>query len=78
MAVSQCNYLKSHSDVCPNRAIVALDPNGKVIQEFPLPDVGLTTQLGFGRGEDAHTLYLTTGVAWGLWRITTLRTGFCR
>jgi hypothetical protein len=49
-----------------------------VIQEFPLPDVGLTTQLGFGRGEDAHTLYLTTGVPWGLWRITTLRTGFYR
>ena len=52
-----------------------VDPSGKVIQEFPLPDVGLTTQLGFGRGEDAHTLYLTTGVPWGLWRITTLRTG---
>jgi sugar lactone lactonase YvrE len=78
MAVSQRNYLKSRSDVSPNRAIVALDPNGKVIQEFPLPDVGLTTQLGFGRGEDAHTLYLTTGVPWGLWRITTLRTGFYR
>jgi Gluconolactonase len=69
-------YVALHDN--PNRAIVALDPNGKVLQEFPLPDVGLTTQLGFGRGEDAHTLYLTTGAPWGLWRITTLRTGFYR
>jgi len=69
-------YVALHDN--PNRAIVALDPNGKVIQEFPLPDVGLTTQLGFGRGDDAHSLYLTTGIPWGLWRITTLRTGFYR
>jgi gluconolactonase len=69
-------YVALHDN--PNRAIVALDPGGKVIQEFPLPDAGLTTQLGFGRGDDAHSLYLTTGVPWGLWRITTLRTGFYR
>jgi gluconolactonase len=69
-------YVALHDN--PNRAIVALDPSGKVIQEFPLPDAGLTTQLGFGRGDDAHSLYLTTGVPWGLWRIATLRTGFYR
>jgi gluconolactonase len=61
----------------PNRLVIALDPDGKVIQEFPLPE-GLTTQLGFGRGDDARSLYLTTGVPWGLYRISTNRTGFYR
>jgi gluconolactonase len=69
-------YVALHDN--PNRAIVALDPSGKVIQEFPLPEAGLTTQLGFGRGADARTLYLTTANPWGLWRIPTLRTGFYR
>lgn len=68
-------YVAFHDN--PNRLIVALDPNGKVIQEFPLPE-GLTTQLGFGRGEDANTLYLTTGGPWGLYRIKTNRKGFYR
>jgi gluconolactonase len=60
----------------PNRGMVVLDPNGKVIQELPLPEKGVTVQLGFGRGNDAHTLYLATGVPWGLYRIKTLRTDF--
>ena len=69
-------YVALHDN--PNRAIVALDPSGKVIQEFPLPESGLTTQLAFGRGGDAKTLYVTTAIPWGLWRITTSRTGFYR
>ncbi len=69
-------YVALHDN--PNRAIVALDPSGKVIQEFPLPEAGLTTQLAFGRGGDAKTLYVTTAIPWGLWRITTSRTGFYR
>jgi len=69
-------YVALHNN--PNRAIVALDPSGKVIQEFPLPESGLTTQLAFGRGDDAKTLYVTTANPWGLWRISTLRTGFYR
>ena len=58
--------------------IVALDPNGKVIQELPLPEEGLTVQLGFGRGEDAGTLYLATAEPWGLWKIKTSRRGYYR
>jgi gluconolactonase len=68
-------YVALHDN--PNRLIVAIDPNGQVIQEFPLPE-GLTTQLGFGRGDDAGTLYLTTGGPWGLYRIKTNRKGFYR
>jgi gluconolactonase len=69
-------YVALHDN--PNRLIVALDPDGKVIQEFPLPETGLTVQLGFGRGEDASTLYLTTGAPWGLYRIKTSKKGFYR
>ncbi|MGZ5805217.1 MAG: SMP-30/gluconolactonase/LRE family protein [Xanthobacteraceae bacterium] len=75
-------YVALHDN--PARQIVALDPGGRVIQEFPLPDVGpapaigLTTQLGFGRGDDAGTLYLTTGAPWGLYRIKTTKKGFYR
>jgi gluconolactonase len=74
-------YVAFHDN--PNRLIVAINPDGKVIQEFPLPEatppaVLLTTQLGFGRGDDAGTLYLTTGAPWGLYRISTNKKGFYR
>lgn len=69
-------YVAFHDN--PNRLVIALDPNGNVIQEFPLPETGLTTQLGFGRGDDAGSLYLTTGAPWGLHRIRTTRKGFYR
>ena len=66
-------YISAHDN--PNRLIVALDPSGKVIQEFPLPE-GLSTNLGFGRGDDAGSLYVTTAAPWGLWRIRTSKKGF--
>jgi gluconolactonase len=69
-------YVASHDIPIKARQLVALDPSGKVIQELPLPDEGVTVQLGFGRGEDAGTLYLATALPWGLWRIKTLKKGF--
>ncbi len=70
-------YIAAHDK--PNRQIAAMDSTGKIIQEFPLPDeTSLTVQLGFGRGKDAGSLYLSTGGPWGLWRIKTTRTGFYR
>lgn len=74
-------YVALHDN--PNRLIVALNPDGKVIQELPLPEATppallLTTQLGFGRGDDANTLYLTTGAPWGLYKIKTTKKGFYR
>ena len=50
-----------------NRAgqIVAIAPSGKVLQELPLPGEGIPVQLGFGRGKDASTLYLSTAEPWG-------------
>lgn len=70
-------YIAAHDK--PNREIIAIDSTGKVVQKFPLPDeTSLTVQLGFGRGKDAGSLYLSTGGPWGLWRIKTTRTGFYR
>lgn len=63
-----------------NRAgqIVAIAPSGKVLQELPLPSEGIPVQLGFGRGKDASTLYLSTAEPWGLWKIKTTKKGFYR
>jgi gluconolactonase len=58
--------------------VVAIAPSGKVLQEFPPPEAGSVVQLGFGRGDDASTLYLSTRAPWGLWRIKTTKTGFYR
>jgi gluconolactonase len=69
-------YVAAHDIPIKARQLVALDPNGKVIQELPLPDEGLTVQVGFGRGEDAGTLYLATAMPWGLWRLKTMKKGF--
>ena len=71
-------YVASHDKPTKGRLIVAIAPSGKVIEELPLPDEGLTVQLGFGRGADAKTLYLATGDPWGLWKIKTRRKGFYR
>lgn len=70
-------YLALHDGnrQAPLRAIVVLTPGGAVLEQLPVPDVGLTTNLGFGRGTDAASLYLSTAVPWRLWRIQTLRRG---
>jgi gluconolactonase len=60
----------------PKRAIVVLTPTGELLEQLPLPPAGLTTNLGFGRGSDASTLYLTTAVPWRLYRIGTVRRGY--
>jgi len=54
--------------------VLVISPAGKV-EHLPVPGIGLATNLAFGRGADAHSLYLTTGAPWGLYRIMTNRTG---
>ena len=60
------------------REIVVLRPDGSILQQLPLPAQGLPVQLGFGRGDDGTTLYLSTAAPWGLWRIKTSIKGFLR
>jgi gluconolactonase len=71
-------YVASNDRANKASLIVVISPAGKVIQELPLPPEGVTVQLGFGRGEDAKTLYVSTAEPWGLWKIRTKRKGFYR
>jgi gluconolactonase len=59
----------------PGRGIAVLNPDGQVMERVPVPSEGLTTNLGFGRGADAHSLYVTTAFPIRLYRIKTVRVG---
>lgn len=59
----------------PNSALTVLDPKGDVLARIPLPEKTLPSNLGFGRGDDAGTLYMTTAFQWRLYRIKTTRQG---
>jgi gluconolactonase len=59
----------------PKGAIVVLDPNGALVAELPLPAGALPTNLGFGRGADTGSLYMTTALPWRLYRLKTVRRG---
>jgi gluconolactonase len=58
----------------PAGAIVVINPEGQVVENIPVP-AGMTTNLGFGRGADANSLYLTTAFPMRLYRIKTVRQG---
>ncbi len=59
----------------PRGAVVVLDPAGTVLAELPVPAGALPTNLGFGRGADGDTLYMTSAMPWRLYRLKTLRRG---
>jgi len=58
------------------RQIIAVDPNGKQIEQLPVPEQGNSNQIAFGRGADAGTLYVTTSGPFGLYRLKTVKKGF--
>lgn len=59
----------------PKGYVVVLDPQGRVIEKITVPERSLPTNLGFGRGTDDNSLYLTNLGQWRLWRIHTVRRG---
>ena len=59
----------------PDRGIVVLNPEGEIVERIPAPSDGLTTNLGFGRGADAGSLYVTTAFPIRLYQIKTVREG---
>lgn len=60
----------------PKSQITVIDRAGKVLGTIPLAsEMGLTTNLAFGRGTDANSLYVSTGAPWGLFRIKTAKRG---
>ena len=62
----------------PKGYIVVIDPEGRVIERITTPERSLPTNLGFGRGTDENSLYLTNLGEWRLWRIQTVRRGLYR
>jgi gluconolactonase len=70
-------YLAMHNGngAEPKGDVVVLGPDGNLLQRIPLPKPVLSTNLGFGRGSDANSLYMSTARPWGLYRIKTLRRG---
>jgi gluconolactonase len=70
-------YLALHDGnrQAPKRDLVVLTPEGGILARLPLPGSGLTTNLGFGRGADAYSLYLSIAIPWRLYRIRTVRSG---
>jgi len=59
----------------PKGAIVVLDPAGALLEEIPVPGGALPTNLGFGRGADAESLYMTSAMPWRLYRLKTVHHG---
>ena len=70
-------YVAMHNSnpVDPKGYIVVIDPEGRVIEKITVPQGSLPSNLGFGRGTDDNSLYLTTLAQWRLWRIQTVRRG---
>jgi gluconolactonase len=70
-------YLAMHNGngAEPKGDVVVLGPDGNMLQRIPLPKPVLSTNLGFGRGADTNSLYMSTARPWGLYRIKTLRRG---
>jgi len=62
----------------PKGYLVVFDPQGKLIEKITVPQGSLPSNVGFGRGTDDHSLYLTTLAQWRLYRIQTVRRGLYR
>jgi gluconolactonase len=59
----------------PKADIVVLNKAGEMIERLTPPAGTLSTNLGFGRGADSGTLYMTSALPWRLYRIKTVRHG---
>lgn len=59
----------------PKSGITVLDPAGNVIERITNPASALSTNVGFGRGDEAGVLYMSSALPWRLYRIRTVRTG---
>jgi gluconolactonase len=71
-------YIAMHNGnpKAPKSDIAVITPSGEVLARIPLPNNALSTNLGFGRGADANSLYANSALPWRLWRIKTVRRGF--
>ena len=63
------------AEMPPRGKIVVLSPAGQVLAKITPPEGSRPGNLGFGRGSDAASLYITTLFQWRLYRIKTVRRG---
>jgi gluconolactonase len=70
-------YLATHNGnpQDPKGHVVVVSPEGAQIAEMDLPQNFIPSNLGFGRGPDASTLYMTTAFKWRLYSIPTNKRG---
>jgi gluconolactonase len=71
-------YVAQHNGnrQAPKSEITVIDGAGKVLQQIPVPaGAKLVTNLGFGRGTDGGSLYLSAAAPWALFRIKTNKRG---
>ena len=59
----------------PKSNIVVISSSGEELAQVPLPGNALATNVGFGRGADAGSLYANSALPWRLWRLKTNRRG---
>lgn len=59
----------------PRGDVLVFNPAGKMVERIALPKPLVTTNVGFGRGADANSLYLTTAYPWQLLRVRTTKRG---
>ncbi len=59
----------------PRGEILVLNPAGEVLAKIAPPEGLRPGNLGFRRGSDATSLYMTTLFQWRLYRIKTVRRG---
>ena len=59
----------------PKGSVVVLGPDGTEVSRLELPEKIMPSNLGFGRGADSSTLYMTTAFKWRLYSIPTTRRG---
>ncbi|TRZ51446.1 hypothetical protein D4S03_05145 [bacterium] len=75
-------YLAVHNGVQPPvpGEIVVLRPDGTILEQITPPAGTRPSNLAFGRGSDANSLYVTTGLGmpWKLYRVKTVRRGLYR
>ena len=62
----------------PKGYLIVIDPDDRIIERITTPARSLPSNVGFGRGTDGNSLYLTTLAEWHLWRIQTVRRGLYR
>ncbi len=62
----------------PKGYLIVIDPDDRIIERITTPARSLPSNVGFGRGTDGNSLYVTTLAEWRLWRIQTVRRGLYR